>query len=309
MVSSTLIWNSNMVKSRVITWLFVFMIFGSCQAFEGIITGLHREKSLSWDGGPSAPGIAMTIDVSGKLYVLFDTPPRLLVWEEDGTHAGEYSTVFDGLSTPVDLASDGGLELLIVDPWHEQIMRLSNRLELLPSVVPDVGGITLEPISICRVFDGTLYLVNRADDDIWRIDRSGEAFPLGWSRGKGNFLTQPLRIEYASSVDKLLILDSDEVKLASLHQPPGPPIKTKTGKPMAISVFENEAWIAGEGLSSFSLTSLIETFFVTPDSLRAWGAYPVVDVTQGGYRRLYLLPEKGGQVVVLTIERSTNGQP
>ncbi|NQT33786.1 hypothetical protein HQ587_01245 [bacterium] len=300
-----------MAKSRVITWLFVFqiMIFGSCPASDGIITGLRPERSLSLDVGPTASGVAMTIDGSGRLYVLFDIPPRLLVWDANGTRIGEFSAGLDRLSTPVDLSSDGGLELLIVDPWHEQIMRLSHRLETLPPVVPDAGGSTLEPVSICRVSDGTLYFINRADDDIWRIDRSGEAFPLGWSPGKGNFLTQPLRIEYASSVNKLLILDNDDVKLASLHQPPGLPIKIRTEKPTAIGVFEDEAWIAGEGVSSVSLTSSIETFFVTPDSLRAWGAYPVVDVALGGYRQLYLLPEKGGQVVVLAIERRLNGHP
>ncbi len=311
MVSSALNWNLNLAKSRVITWLFVFQImtFGSCPAAESIITGLHLEKNLRWNGGPAASGVAMTVDGSGRLYVLFDTPPRLLVWEEDGTQAGEFSAGLDRLSTPADLASDGGLELLIVDPWHEQIIRLSHRLETLPPVVPDAGGSALEPVSICRVSDGTLYFINQADDDIWRIDRSGETFPLGWSPGKGNFLTQPLRIEYASSVDKLLILDNDNVKLASLHQPPGSPIKIRTEKPTAISVFEDEAWIVGEGLSSISLTSSSETFFVPSDSLRAWGAYPAVDVAQGGYQRLYLLPEKGGQVVVLTIERSLIDHP
>ncbi len=311
MVSNALNWNSNLAKSRVITWLFVFqiMIFGSCPASDGIITGLCPERSLSWDVGPTASGVAMTVDGNGKLYLLLDMPPGLLVWEADGTRIGEFSAGLDRLSTPADLASDGGLELLIVDPWHEQIIRLSHRLESLPPIVPDARGSALEPVSICRVSDGTLYFINRADDDIWHIDRSGEAFPLGWSPGKGNSLTLPLRIEYASSVNKLLILDNDEVKLASLHQPPGPSIKISTGKPTAISVFENEAWIAGEGLSSVSLTSSSETFFVPSDSLRAWGAYPAVDVALGGYRRLYLLPEKGGQVVVLTIERSLIDHP
>ncbi len=301
-------------KSWVYAWLFVFSsacvdpAYVGCTA-DSIIIGLHKEKFLNWDGSPTATGVALATGHGGELYALFDTPPRLIVWKADNMTAAEFGDVSGWVRAPSDLVSDGGMQLLVVDPWLEHIVRLNHRLQLLPPVLPDVGGKDFEPVSICRITDGTLFVINRADDDVWRINRDGRTVPLGWSPMRSGWLDKPSRIDYAASIGKVLILDEGGVKLASPYGAPDLLIKTNLTRPVGIGVNHDEAWVVGDGLSCISLTGRTQTFFVPVDSLVAWGVYPAVDVALSGDQRLYLLPENGGRVLVMKVERSVEGHP
>ena len=302
-------------KSWVFAWLFVFSAAGVAPVCTGvraagsIITGLHKEKFLNWEDS-SATGIALVTGHGGELYALFDAPPRLVVWKSSGATGGESGDISGLVRAPTDLVSDGGVQLLVVDPWLEHIVRLNRKLQLLPPVIPvNVSGQDFEPVSICRVTDGTLFVVNRADDDVWRINRDGRTAPLGWSPVRSGRLDKPFRIDYAASIDRMLILDDDEVKLTSPYGAPDLLIKTSLTQPVGIGVNHDEAWLVGDGLSCISLARRAQTFFVPLDSLVAWGIYPAVDVASSDDQRLYLLPENGGQVLVMKVERSVEGHP
>ncbi|MDP8241120.1 MAG: hypothetical protein P9X24_18670 [Candidatus Hatepunaea meridiana] len=294
------------IKSWVFTWLFVFLTAanGQISHINDPITGIVKEKVLNRDSGSFASGVALATGCDGELYALFDSPPQLIVWQANNQSSSEYSNALSDLNAPSDLASDGGFELLVVDPWHESILRFNRKLDLLPVITPDAGNQSLEPVSICRIADGTLYLINRADDDIWKIDRSGKAVPLGWSPARSGLLEKPSRIDYAASVDKLVILDADGVKLSSPYGLPGKALKISVKNPSSIGINNTEAWIVGDGLSCISLITKSEIFFVPADTLKSWDAYPAVDVAPADGQRIYLLPEKGDRVLVLEVIRA-----
>ncbi len=298
-------------KSWVLAWLFLSCatIFGQISEPAEPVIGLIKERFLTREDGATAIGIALTKGCRGEIYALFNAPLSIVVWESDEGSAQEFAGSFDMFTTPADLVNDGGMELLLVDPWHLEILRFSRRLQSLPSVTPDVSEGRFEPLSICRIRDGTMYIINRADNDVWRIDRDGKAMPLGWSPSRAGRITAPARIRYVPEIDKLLILDSDGLKLSPPHGTPGLAIKTKVGNPSGIGANDQEAWVAGEGLACISLTEKLETFYVPPDSLKSWGVFPAADVTPAGRHQLYILPRNGGRVLVMKILRGFSERP
>ncbi len=298
------------LKSRATSLAFVF----SAVALSQLVTagapvkGLHVERFLPSGGGPAAVGVALATGPGGELYALYDAPPRLVVWKTDSDETFETGDVSGWVSAPTDLVSDGGMQLLVTDSRRKYILRLNHRLQPMPPVMPEVDGERFEPLSICRITDGTLFVINRADDDVWRINRDGRAVPLGWSPARSGKIRKPTRLDYSVSVDRLIILDEDGVKLSAPHGDPGPPVKTVVARPVGAGVNGDEAWIVGDGLCCVSLDGK-PLFSVPVDSLESWGVYPAVDVAPQGDRRLYLLPETGGRVLVLRVERAIAGRP
>lgn len=292
------------LRSWVSAWLFFSCAVGNVLISEPAdrVTGLTGKRFLTWEGGVAAVGVAMTKGSRGEIYALFDTPPSVVVWESGEFQGKEFSGSSDFFITPVDIVTDGGLDLLVADPWRSEILRFNRRFQKLPSVVPDFGQARFEPLSVCRISDGTICVVNQADNDVWRIDRDGKALPMGWSFARVGRINAPLRIRYLREIDKLLILDNDGLKLSSLFGAPGPAIKTKVSNSSGFGVSGLEVWIAGDGLACISLLNKSETFYVPPDSLNSWGIFPVVDVVPDG-DQLYILPLKGGQVLIMEILR------
>lgn len=189
-------------------------------------------------------------------------------------------------------------------------MRFNRRMQPLPPVKPIIGENTIEPLSVCRVVDGTLFIVNQYDDDIWRVDRQGRAFPLGWSQSGPDLLNQPVRLEYSSTQDILVILDRNGVHLSRNRGTPSPILKILVKQPACICVSNDELWIAGEGLGCISLKKRTSVFFVPVDSLISWQAYPPADLTLSyDTGKLYILPENNSGVAYFDISRPSNRQP
>jgi len=267
------------------------------------------EDTLKLCDGHTSTGVAIVTGREGELYILLDSPPRLLRWDVNRENGGEFASCPGELNSPVDMTSDTGFELLVADPYNEKILRFDRRLEILPPIIPDAGGERFEPLSVCRIPDGTLFTINRTDDDIWRISRDGKATPLGWSPARSGRINAPSHIEYSTETDKLLVLDKDGLKLFSPYGMIESSISTGVADPSGIGVAGTEAWIAGDGLACVSLTHRYLTFYAPPDSLKSWGVFPAADVALMGNQRLYVLPERGDLVLVLKILRGGSGHP
>ncbi len=264
---------------------------------------------LTWPAGPAAVGVALAAGGSGELFALFDGPPRIVVWNSTGELTGEFGGVPGTFNAPTDITSDGGMELLVVDPWQLEIARFSRRLVSLPPVVPDVSGLRFEPLSACRGLDGTLYVINQADGDIWRVARDGRATPFGWALPRGDLLSSPTRVNYIPALDRLLVLDGERLRLCDPFGLSGLSFPVKLHNPKGVGVLGLEAWVAGDELTCVRLDSRREAYTAPPDSLRAWGVLPAVDAIPVGDNRLFILPESGGRVKVMRVVRGSIGHP
>ena len=299
-------------RSLVFTWfLTFFLLYISFINSASGTTGYNLERGgiLTTPNAPTQIGMALATGGGGEIYVLFDIPPRILVWKDDNFNPVEYDLASDVISSPVDIAADGSFGLLLADQFTGSIKRFDRRLQPLPAVKPTTSGTRIEPASVCRVADGTLFFINRTDDDVWRVDRQGQAYPLGWSRSGDNSISRPKRLEYSSSLDMLLIIDQSGVRVSLHRGMPSVLLRTSVDKPRSISVSDNEAWVVGEGLGCISLKTRREVYFAPIDSLRAWKVYPCADLALShDAMRLYLLAESGG-IVFFNIKRQSRGQP
>ena len=227
--------------------------------------------------------------------------------QSDNNVPQEFEDFPSGFNSPADLASDGGIGFLMVDPYGDRIVRYDRLLRSLPSVLFSEEDQRIEPISICRVTDGSLFLINRADDDIWQIKMNGKAVSLGWSKSRRDYITSPLKIEYSADLEKLLILDEETLIISNLYSLKVDHVRLNLKKPTGISVWGDEAWIVGDGLVQLSLKEKRERFHLPVDSLKAWNVFPVADIAISRGELLYILPVDGDKVQVMKVVREPDG--
>jgi len=299
-------------KSWVLTWLFLSIAFSASWAEfdDQSITRLVKERFPKGDSrGTTVTGIALTVGSNSAIYALYDSPLRIIVWQPGQTTSQEFDISSSISSTPTDLANDGGFGLLMVDPWENQILHFDHRLQQMQSVIPQLGDQRFEPFSICRSIDGALFVINRADDDLWKIERDGLAVPFGWSPSASGKLSNPKRIRYNSQIDRFVILDDNYLLLVA----PGGgyarkiPLRLEAASGVALS--EQEIWVVGDGMECISIATKSESYFVPPDSLKEWGVFPAVDVTIDNDGFIYILSGFDGAVLKFEIQRVSSEHP
>jgi hypothetical protein len=275
----------------------------------GDVVHLIKKDVMQCGEGTTATGIALTKGADGSIYALYDVPLRIIIWRPGEVNNQEFNNPQGISAAPTDLASDGGLGLFMVDPWENYIIHFDRWLQQMPSIIPQLNNQRFEPLSICRSMDGNLFVINRADDDLWKIDRDGITVKYNWSPSGSGKLTNPKRIRYNAQVDKLMILDNDYLLLTN---PNGSntrriPLRLKAASGIAIS--EHEVWIVGDGLECIPLKTKTGSFFLPSDSLRVWDALPAVDVTFDNNDFLYILSGFDGRVLKLKIQRVSTEHP
>jgi len=298
-------------KSWVLTWLFLSIAFSASWAeFDNhAITRLIKVRFPEGDGGTTATGIALTKGSNGAIYALYDSPLRITVWQPGQTTSQEFDISSSISSTPSDLTTDGGFGLLMVDPWENHISHFDHRLQQMPPVIPRFGDKRFEPFSVCRSIDGALFIINRADDDLWKIDRDGLAVPFGWSSSASDKLSSPKRIRYNAQVDRFVILDDNYLLLAAPSGGYAREIPLRLKAASGVAMTEREIWVVGDGMECIFLSTKSESYFVPSDSLKEWGAFPVVDVTIDNEGFIYILSGFDGAVLKLKIQRASTEHP
>ncbi|MCF7810457.1 hypothetical protein K9N50_05670 [bacterium] len=293
------------------TWLFLSIIITTSRSeYKGSdVTGLNKTNVLECNIEPATPGIALTKSAGGTIYALYDAPLRIIVWQSGKTKSQEFSNPQGISAAPSDLAPDGGLGLFMVDPWNDHIFHLDRRLQQMPSIIPKLNNERFEPLSICRSMDGNLFVLNRADDDLWKIDRDGIVVKYNWSPSGSGKLTNPRRIRYNSQIDKLVILNKDYLLLSNPNGSNSRKIPLRLKAASGIAVSDREIWIAGDYLECIPLKTKTGSFLLPSDSLRAWNAFPAIDVTYDNNDFLYVLSGFDGNVLKLKIQRASTERP
>ena len=232
----------------------------------------------------------------------------MVVWKGNKKSPEEYDAFPGGFNSPSDLVSDGGMEFLIVDPWYDKILRFNHLYQSLPTVAPVMEDQKLEPLSVCRVRDGSLMVINKADEDVWQIKQNRKAFAMGWSQAPGGQLDRPFSIDYAKTQNRILILDAQGLKISSPFSLSVKRIGLNIEDPVGMGISGDEAWIVGDGIAAVSLNGEREVFHMPADSLKTWSVFPAVDVAvSSDGNLLYVLSESGGRVLVMRIFRDTGG--
>jgi len=258
--------------------------------------------------GPAAFGVALTDGPGGEWYVLLDGYPRIIRWDANERVISDIELSGGGWSknmniSPKDFTVAAGLDLLVIDPYNPVIVRYNRRLELLNPVKPNIGEHRFEPLSICSAPDGTLYVINQADKDIWRIQHNGIATPLGGASSRGGWLINPIQVRFCSKLQKLVLLDDENIQLCDLFGNPGVRIPIEMSKPRSLTVHNGEVWIVGDALECMSLQNRRQELYLPSDSLYNWNVYPPAAVMLPNNNLLYMLPGSSDQILKLKIIR------
>ena len=293
-------------RSRVNAWLFVVIhAFLSTVIYaqsSNTIT-LVRNKEKAHTITTSALGVAVAIGSGKELFVLYDVPPVIVGWS-GSTLLGEYAGVPGTMDSPTDIDASG-MDILVTDRWRSEILRFNRRLKQVPSIKLTANDQYFEPVSICRGKDGTLFVLNRADSDIWIIKPDGTSAQVGAAKSRYDWLTDPRQIIYISRFNLIAVIDGNRVTVSNTFGKPQSVLPTTVENLVRIDCWDRELWVLGDGLECIELTTGERLFHVPADSLKSWGVYPPADLAVQE-DKLYILPVTDGGVISLSIERNTN---
>lgn len=261
-------------------------------------------SELTFFGGPTSSGTTLSTTASGSVFALLDGPSRLVGWQSGNEISVELGNANGQFSTPTDLYADHLANLYVADPWFPQIQRFNHRLKQLPPVKPTVEGIRFEPVSVCRDRMGSLFVINQADGGLWRIDHDGLMTSMGGEQSRAGWLEHPRRVRYSESIDRLIVLDGDQIRLCDTFGIPERAIETSVTEPIAFAVANREIWILGDELSCVSLITQREVLRVPTDSLKTWKALPAADIAAHYSGKLFILPKRGNRVVTFLVKRN-----
>ncbi|MDP8228140.1 MAG: hypothetical protein P9M15_01660 [Candidatus Electryoneaceae bacterium] len=285
---------------------------------------LIRENEFRIPSDRIATGIALATTADGNVVALFDNPSCLIVWDNVGHFIGEFGGSPNDFFTPTDISCDGGMELIISDPFlQNRIIRFNRHLEQLSPIILDVGDERFEPRSLCRTRDGTLLILNQADGDVYRLGPDGRAIPFqhSYHRALNN---HPTHIAYVADLNRVVVLAGHQLIICTPFGKYIQEIHTGFDNPTGIGVGRNEIWIVGAGLVCIKLTNYSDDgqecppspnyrehhrsyrYLVPSDSLIAWDIFPCKDVLPVSEDELFLLPANGGRVVMMKIIRKPN---
>jgi len=209
-------------KLAIITGLFLFILSPAKSSAQPVYTPPDSLNLVSevYNDKPSAtlrssPVIAASATLAGEVGILMSHPWAVVVGKMPLESPRRLDGSALGLVQPTDLNNYDLNTLLICQPVRKEIIRLTRQLEARPPVRPQVGDTRFEPISVCADRQGLLFILNRADGDIWRVDRNGRAQALGLGGNGSRLLRQPSRLRYAETIDALAVLDGDLIQFIS----------------------------------------------------------------------------------------------
>ncbi len=259
---------------------------------------LVLEHQLDVPNIKTSTSVALAVGGGGELYLLTDNPPQTIMWDGNNRLVGQFA---DGLFTaPTDIYCNSGIMLLIADPFQESISRFDRHLkQSTPVKIVSVEEL-LEPLSVCRSLDGTMFIVNRADNDLWRIEQNGRAIPFEGIEGR--WLTDPVRVRYLTELDALIVLDGDRFVICNTFGTMMRTIPAVIERPVNFNVIDNEVWIIGEGLVVIDLSIGQPVYNVSSDSLKSWGVYPPIDVLPHD-EQVFILARDKVKVISMKIVR------
>jgi hypothetical protein len=237
----------------------------------------------------SAFGVALARGVGGEIFILVNNPPRILRWASEGAPVDDTGGIPGTFQSPTDISVVSGDELLVADPWQAALARYTRRLQAQPSISPGVGSARFEPVSAAAGRDGSLYILNRADGDIWRLSQGGNSVPLRWSSGSGGVLRNPSRIRFAFQTEKLIIIDGRRVIISDPLTGDKRLITLSFPDPAGVALIPEELWAAGSEIAGYDPTSGQLLFRFPNDSLRAMGVGAVADILPEGNTALWAL--------------------
>lgn len=260
-------------------------------------------------------GIALAAGSDNEAYSVLDNPPRILWWNNDFKISSEIDGS-SGFSVISDLCFTDLSNILAVDPLRGEIMRFSRRLDKLPSVKFNSSpNVRFEPRSICRNREGTLYAINQADNDLWKIDGNGMLSSLNGGKHKGGWLDTPRKIRWNYASSMLVILDGRKLIICDSFGSYQKSFPIVTPNPRGLAVFGKEAWIVGNGISCLDLFTG-ETMFQIPvssiplsngNSSIATTTRTFIDISLQSEDVLLLLEEDGAKIHRFKIVRQTDG--
>jgi len=277
-------------KSRAVAWLFFFTVLSAISS-EGIQLGESRQLPMPL---PGVRGISLAFGAGGELVELTGPISRLLVWNETEAFAGEFQSSQDHDVSPVDICSNGGFGFLSVDPVYPSIIQFGRRGELFPPIPLDARNL-IEPVSICVGDAGRVYLLNRLDGDIWRVEKDGKSSPL--------MIPTPLRVWKENSQinfdyprDLIWILKGANLYSTSTggeaRQTISLPLKSTTD----FALDDELIWVIGDGLATVDSKTGQAVMVWPSDSLSAWGASRPVSIAVHSHRLALLCDD--GRIVI-----------
>lgn len=282
---------------------------------------LYLEQRIALDATGAGKGIALTASGGGDLFILLGPAPRIVIWSPTEGVRGEFSLAADQRLAALDVAGDGGLGIIVVDPFRQAIFCLSRRGEPAVKIIPATDH-NLEPRTLCADSYGLVYLLNGRDGDIWRLERDGRALPLQIA-GRESARNDIARLEFSPAQGRLLLLSGGVVRVMKLDGSTVMTLPAVVPNPVGIAADSSGVWVVGEGLAFLPLSDGLERRKPAPppppycvggettlpaEVFGNWGLLPVADIAAAG-ERLFILAADGGSVGVLRIERPARGHP
>jgi len=273
-------------KSRAVAWLFLLATL-TADASEQVKLGPPLILPLPLEG---VRGISLAMGAGGEIIELAGPTPRLLIWNEVEEFTGEFQPSEDRNVVLVDIADDAGFGFLAVDPLIPIIHSFGRRGEARPGL-PLISKTVLEPISVCSGENGTIYLLNQKDGDIWRVDRDGRATPL----------LIPSQFKLRSSNSQLVrqpnrsliwLLNGDRIISASYGGQIKRIMEIQQSSSVDHAVTGDLLWVVGDGLMVLSSESGEVVGRWDSEAMKAWGIITPVSIA-GQSTRLAILCEDG----------------
>lgn len=289
----------------VIVWFALVSRFQVCLSADSYQppAGIFHQPILPAAQEFPGTAVAIHIDPLGNLYTLLNDPPRLIKRNIKRQAVLEINRGFGSNFHPTDLFSDNSRDFFVVDPLTDNIFHINSRLGFLPPIKLESEQGRIEPLSVCRDLMNGIYILNRADRNIWRVDPTGTAVKLRNNLSGEVKFENPRRIRYADYNDRIIVMGEANLKGFNRFGFSDFTIGLTVKNLVAFDISDREVWVVGDGISCVDLELKREVFVLPPDSLSNWMTGVPVDISVFQDRSLFLQSRKSNAITSFGILR------
>jgi hypothetical protein len=295
---------------RLVDWVLLIWLFFSlnsgayCQQDPARpIRDISFIRELSLPNNTTNIGSALTVTADGLLMALLNQPVKIVAWDIELKLKGDISGVPPEAIHPTDISTTNRMEILFSDPLSGKLFRLNRRLNLESPISFTSINNRVEPAGACTMIDGSMYVLNQADSDLWRLNRQGALEALGLSIYSGGMLRNPTRLALIETQQQLAILDGESLNLYDPVTGRSKSILHGVGNPLGLGIIDEKVWIAGDGLVCFDLQTLNCDYRLSVETLPSDFPMPIADVQPLNNDQLIILTRVPAKVAVFKIYR------